>query len=116
MSLTSLQDRRLNQLKQDIAYYQERVGKTTIRHVLGFTLISVICFSLTDLLFDMSVDRVRFYQWVNSFKRIKLPLLFSFWFLFNLYFIYISPRHTLKRKQAELADLERRLGATGDAL
>ncbi|HZI01436.1 MAG TPA: hypothetical protein VEX63_09820 [Flavisolibacter sp.] len=111
MSLTKLQQRRLQQTKDEMAHLKEKVARASLLLVAWFTLIWVTLFLLFDILFEMSVDKISFSQAWNNSKWTKLAFQFLIWFVFHYFTLIKWPEYSLKAKQKELDDLKHRYGA-----
>lgn len=109
--MTPLQERRLRQTEESVAYYERRVARSSWLRVLLLTFGWVLLMTISDVVIEVMVENISWSQGWRTIEWKKLPVRLVFWFVIILVFDYYGTRSTLKAKRKELAELQERYRA-----
>lgn len=110
MNLTPLQERRLQQVKDEIVFLEKQTKKKGLGFAIWFSIASIIVGNLVTYGFEFLVNHKTFSVYIhdNGWRS----LLFS-WviFLLSIYFFVVRGNHqALKLKRKELEELHKKYG------
>jgi len=115
MNLTPLQERRLQQVKDEIVLLEEKVEKKDWLFALRLSWITVMAIYITEYLFDLLTEKKSLPVYVHEYGWLRILTGWIFWFVFDYVLMVSGNKKNLKLKRKELADLNKRYGLTEKA-
>lgn len=106
MSLTPLQERRLLQVQQEIAFFEKQTSKRRVWFAVWFSAVTVIIIYSINFFGDWITDATSISSFVSSLSWVKIVGTWVFWFLFDYFFFVRSNFQQLKLKTKELSQLK----------
>ena len=115
MNLTPLQERRLQQVKDEIVFLEKEVKKKDWFFVLRFSWITVMAIYITEFLFDLLTVKRSLPVYVHEHGWIRIFMSWIFWFVFDYVIMASGNKKNLRLKRKELTDLQNKYGLTEKA-
>ncbi len=109
MNLTPLQQRRLQQTKEEISFYEKRLRKKGIPIYLKASVFVVAAIFLFNLLWDVFIEKKTWANAIAIFNWKETAIQFLFWLLVYYYF-FRGEGYQLRNKKKELAMLRKKYG------
>lgn len=115
MNLTPLQERRLQQVKDEIVFLEKEIKKKDWLFVLRFSWITVMAIYITEFLFDLLTVKKSLPVYVHEHGWIRILMSWIFWFVFDYVVMASGSKKNLRLKRKELADLQNKYVLTEKA-
>jgi hypothetical protein len=110
MNLTPLQERRLEQVKDEIVFLEKQTKRRGIGFAIWFSLVCIILGNLVSCLIGFLIDHkpltvyIHDYSWMSFFRN------WVIWLLATYFFVVRSNHQALKLKRKELEELRKKYG------
>lgn len=110
MNLTPLQERRLQQVKDEIVFLEKQTKKRGIGFAIWFSLCCIIVGHLVVYLIWFLIDRKSLSEYFHNYGWTDLLRSWLIWLLATYFLIVHGNHQALKLKRKELEELYRRYG------
>lgn len=115
MNLTPLQERRLRQTKDQIAFFEKQVQTKGAWYVIRSALFYTMLFYAMDFLAGIFIDKKSLMQYFAGFSWLKLLFNWMVWVGIQYLIVIKGNSKQLKRKKKELQELKKRYALIEDA-
>jgi hypothetical protein len=99
MSLTPLQERRLQQVKDEIVFLEKEIKKKDWLFILRFSWITVMVIYITEFLFDFLTVKKSLLVYVHEHGWIRILMSWIFWFVFDYVVMASGNKKNLRLKK-----------------
>jgi len=115
MNLTPLQERRLQQVKNEIVFLEKQTKKKGIGFAIWFSLASIIVGNAVSYFIEFMTVHTALSVYIHNYGWPGLLRSWFIWLLATYFFIVRGTYQALKLKRKELAELNRKYGLTEKA-
>jgi hypothetical protein len=115
MNLTPLQERRLQQVKDEIVFLEKQTKKKGIGFAIWFSLACIIFGNTVGYLTEFLTDHKSLSVYIHNYGWLGLLRSWIIWLLASYFFIVRGNHQMLKLKRKELSELNKRYGLTEKA-
>ena len=116
MNITPIQERRLQQVKDEIVFLEKEDQKKGWLFVLILSLVQVILIYLLEYLFHLLTDKKSFVVYLQEYGWLRFFTSWIFWLLFDYVVMVSGKKKQLKLKKWELLELNKRYGLTEETV
>jgi hypothetical protein len=112
MNLSPLQERRLQQVKDEIVFLEKQTKKRGIGFAIWFSFVCMVSGHLVSYLIEFLIDRTSLSVYVHNESWLNFLRSWIIWLLATYFFIVRGNHQALKLKRKELAELNRKYSLT----
>lgn len=116
MNITPLQERRLQQVKDEIVFLEKEVQKKDWLFALRLSWIIVMLVYIVEYLFYLLTEKKSLPVYVKEYGWLKILTNWIVWFLVNYVMMVMSNKKQLKLKKRELSELIKKYGLTEETV
>jgi hypothetical protein len=112
MKLTPLQERRLQQVKDEIIFLEKQIKKRGVGFAVWFSLVCMIFGYVASYFIEFLIDHKSFSVYIPQESWVSFLRSWIIWLLATYFFVVRGNYQALKLKRKELEDLHRKYRLT----